>query len=134
MRAIPALLLLALSAPSVAQDTVLKFTVHKATERKPLVQTGGQVALTLDGSVYTLTPTADVTTWDVSLPEGANPDGFVYASEVFVLPGAGHSVTLPASWISFNCEKSMTLSASPLWIVVQTFPGDQIACTTSAEQ
>lgn len=128
-------LLLALAAGAVLADgaTNVEITINQAARRVTLEQDGGTVALTLDGSVYTLTPSADVTEWQVSLPDGANTEGYVYSAEVFVLPGAGRSITLPANWVSFGCTKHVTLASDPYWVVVQTFPGQGMACSTSGK-
>jgi hypothetical protein len=130
-----ALLLLALASAAVLADgaTNVEITINQAARRVALEQNGDAVALTLDGSVYTLTPSANVTDWQVSLPEGANAEGYVYSAEVFVLPGTGYSIALPAEWTGFGCAKQFTLTVDPYWLVVQTFPGQGIACSTSGK-
>jgi len=114
-----------------AQDTVLQVVVQRAVERKTAVQTSGEVALTLDGSVYSLTPAQDVTSWDVTLPDGANPAAFVYQAEMFFAAAPGVNVALPAEWVGFSCTKSFELS-SPTWLFLQTLDDGQIACTATA--
>jgi len=123
--------LAALYAPVVAQDTLVQLTVQRAVERKAAVQTGGEVALTLDSSVYSLTPSQDVTSWDVTLPEGANTAAFVYQAELFFDATPGVNVALPSEWVGFSCQKAFGL-ASPTWLILQSLDDGQIACTTSA--
>ena len=129
----PLLLVLASGAVLADGATNVEITINQAARRVTLEQDGSTVALTLDGSVYVLTPIADVDEWQVSLPDGANPDGYVYSAEVFVLPGSGRSVTLPPDWVGFGCTKQLSLVSNPQWIVVQTFPGNRFACSTASE-
>jgi len=130
-RILIAFALAAVCIAASAQDTVLQVVVQRAVERKAAVQTAGEVALTLDGSVYSLTPAQDVTSWDVTLPEGANPAAFVYQAELFFDATPGVNVALPAEWVGFSCTRSFELS-SPTWLILQSLEDGQIACTTSA--
>jgi len=114
----------------LAQQTNIQVSVSRAVPRAVLEQQGSTVTVELNADAYTLTPTGDIDTWSVTYPAGANQQAFLYTAEVFVMPVAGVTMTLPDEWVDYGCERPLTLGTDPAWIVMQSLPDGRIACST----
>lgn len=104
-------------------------------ERHTGTLSGGTVSVVLDGRAQTFTVSANITSWNASLPAGANTSNFEYGKRVDLVANGTRSVSFPSNWKQMGPIDSLSLTSGDYAIVIlSTFSDGTIAYTAQVNQ